>query len=193
MPRLDPIELKSILEETDARWKASEGEMEYTLGYNPGPTEDSLAAREFVAHANYQHFVAMAAAARRPYPAAFDWRKVSGEDYITPIRDQKECGSCVAFGSVATVEALVRIQKKDPKLDIDLSEADLFFCHEGVDGGTCDTGWYVDAALSALTSGIVDEKCFPYADQDQPCKRCQDWESRLTKISRFHKITAIGQ
>jgi C1A family cysteine protease len=192
MPRLDPIELKSILEETDARWKASEGEMEYTLGYNPGPTEDSLAAREFVAHANYQHFVAMAAAARRPYPAAFDWRKVSGEDYITPIRDQKGCGSCVAFGSVATVEALVRIQKKDPKLDIDLSEADLFFCHEGVDGGTCDTGWYVDAALSALTSGIVDEKCFPYADQDQPCKRCQDWESRLTKISRFHKITAIG-
>ena len=59
-------------------------------------------------------------------PDAIDWRNKDGYDWVTPIRDQQSCGSCVAFGSVATLESLVRIEQNQPYLDIDLSEMHLF-------------------------------------------------------------------
>src|SRR5262245_59609121 len=37
-------------------------------------------------------------------PAAYDLRNVNGKNFITPIRDQGNCGSCVAFGTCATIE-----------------------------------------------------------------------------------------
>ena len=190
MTRLDPKILQTTLRETKAKWQAvGEPPREYALGYTPGPSEHALEMREMMAFTNHKQFLAAAALASPPYPSPFDWRKASGGNYITPIRDQNHCGSCVAFGSVATVEANVLVARKKPGLDIDLSEADLFFCHEGVQGGTCGTGWYVDPALDVFKKpGIVDEKCFPYSDHDQPCHKCADWKKRLTRIKNWHKV-----
>src|SRR5688572_2881386 len=44
-------------------------------------------------------------------PAAFDWRNSGGASYITDVKNQGGCGSCVAFGTTAVVEAQVRIQR----------------------------------------------------------------------------------
>jgi len=193
MARLDPRELQRTLKEVNARWEASDQVREYALGYAPGPTEHALATREVLAYTNHQHFLATAGIAPRRYPPAIDWRNVGGKNYVTPIRDQGGCGSCVSFGSIATVEAVERITRKKPALYIDLSEADLFFCHEGVPGGTCGTGWFVDDAMTVLQNpGVVDEKCFPYTPHDQPCRKCADWRKRLTKIKKWHKITAVN-
>ena len=41
-------------------------------------------------------------------PAAYDLRNVGGNNFVTPIQDQSACGSCVAFGTVATVERGIR-------------------------------------------------------------------------------------
>ena len=74
-------------------------------------------------------------------PTTYDLRNVGGRNFVTPIKNQGSCGSCVAFGTVATVESTLRVQRGDANLAIDLSEAHLFFCHARARGFNCDTGW----------------------------------------------------
>jgi C1A family cysteine protease len=114
---------------------------------------------------------------------------------VTPVRDQKSCGSCVAFGTLAAFESAIRIHDKNPAKAVDLSEADLFYCHaEAEHGRHCGGptgGWWPDAALACCQNpGVVDEPCFPYTPGDQPCKKCTDWKKRLTKIAKWQKITS---
>jgi C1A family cysteine protease len=162
------------------------------LGYTPGPGEQSLAEREAAAATQVHTLGAVAAAG---YPPAFDLRNVGGQNYITSIKDQGGCGSCVAFGSCATVEGTARLQSGQPGLAIDLSEAQLFYCIARSQGRTCGGatgGWWPDAALDAFKNpGIADEACYPYTAGDQNCTNlCSNWQSRVTKITGWHKITS---
>lgn len=115
-------------------------------------------------------------------PAVKDWRNVGGANYVTPIKDQGGCGSCVSFGSCATIEANMRVKAQDASLAIDLSEAFLQFCG----GGSCN-GWGLTSGLDfAKSTGVTDEACFPYQDHDMACSnRCADWQSRLRKINSY--------
>ena len=76
------------------------------------PDEDS-GAKSFVSHT------------MDGLPTSIDWRK-NPDNYITPIQDQGNCGSCVAFGTTAAIEACKRIADKMSAEDAKLSEADLF-------------------------------------------------------------------
>ena len=126
-------------------------------------------------------------------PSAFDWRDVSGANYISPVRDQAGCGSCVAFGTTAVLESMVRITARQPALEVDLSEAYAFFCLGPRAGaGACPGGgWWPDDALAAMKAGVTDEANFPYTDADQPCGRGADWKSRLTTFSSWTRKTSI--
>jgi C1A family cysteine protease len=113
-------------------------------------------------------------------PAAVDWR--SG-GYVTSIKNQGSCGSCVSFCSCSVIESAVRIKLQNPTFAIDLSEAFMQFCG----GGSCN-GWGLTSGLSfAQSTGVTDEACMPYQAQNMDCaaSRCSDWQSRLTKISSF--------
>ena len=133
---------------------------------------------------------ASAAEAAPSVPTSFDLRNVGGKSYITPVKDQKTCGSCVAFGSVAAIEGSIAWTKKTPSPSIDLSEAQLFYCFGAKDGARCETGWWPERALPfCQSSGLVDDPCFPYTPGNQPCNLCKDWEKRLTKISGFSVLT----
>jgi C1A family cysteine protease len=125
-------------------------------------------------------------------PSAYDLRNVAGKNFITAIKDQGSCGSCVAFACVAATEGTWRVQANDPNLAVDLSEAHLFYCHGSSVGRTCDNGWIPNEALDMFRDdGVVDESCYPYTDHDQDCTgRCGDWESRLTRITGAHQIAA---
>src|SRR5450631_2744745 len=88
-------------------------------------------------------------------PSSVDWRNYNGRNCITVIRNQMQCGSCVAFGVTALLESMVRVEKH---MWVDLSEADLF---EG--GGSCKDGWYTNFAINrVMTAGVPLERELPY-------------------------------
>jgi C1A family cysteine protease len=128
------------------------------------------------------------------YPAEFDWRNQGGLNFITPVRDQANCGSCVSFGVAATIEGTFQVQRNNPNTGVDLSEAHIFYCYGAAAGANCETGWWPDTPFNNVRdSGVVDEACFPYTPGDQACKLCSDSQSRLTRITGWHAIADVGQ
>ena len=95
-------------------------------------------------------------------PAALDpqtdWRFHGGRNYISPVKNQGTCGSCISFCACALVEATAAIERN--ALFPDLSEAELHFC--SVHGPTCDGWWPSDAFDALRTNGVVHEAHFPY-------------------------------
>ncbi len=99
-------------------------------------------------------------------PEKFDWREETG---LPPVRNQGQCGSCWAFGTVGPLECNIKIKDGDV---VDLSEQWLVSCNR--DGGSCGGGWYAFDYFQWKTdnygdSGAVLEQYFPYAAADLPC------------------------
>ena len=194
-------ELKTSISDTGAEWEA--GETQFTemssaerslyLGYTPGPGEPALEEKERIAQANLEIFAALSETAS--YPGSYDLRNVGGKNYITPVKDQGGCGSCVAFGVGATAEGTFRKQRNNPGLSVDYSEAHLYFCN----GRHCkpedpNYGWWSGAALDFFRdNGVVDEACYPYQGVNQACKPCSDSQGRLTKIKGWKRITSTSE
>jgi C1A family cysteine protease len=125
---------------------------------------------------------AMAAAITLGAPAAIDWRS-NGGNWVTSVKNQGGCGSCVSFCTCSVIESAVRIKLGNPNYAIDLSEAFMQFCG----GGSCG-GWGLTSGLDfARSTGTTDEACMPYQATDMNCSasRCSDWQNRLTKISSY--------
>jgi C1A family cysteine protease len=195
---LSVARLQQMLKDAGVPWEADvtsvselpKDQKRRLLGYEPGPREESLETRERAARTRLEEAQVAAGALRAAaYPASFDLRNVGGKNYITPIKDQRTCGSCVAFGTAATVEGTVRWLRNDPKLEVDYSEAQLFYCIARAQGRNCDNGWSVEPALDGFQDpGIVDESCFPYTAGDQGCGLCGDWQKRVTNITGWHSV-----
>ena len=100
-------------------------------------------------------------------PPAIDWRN-NGGNWTTPVKDQRSCGSCVSFGTCATIEARIKIACKNASMTPDLSEAHLFYCGCG---NCCNNGWNFPPALDyCKNTGVAVESAFPYTPVNQPCK-----------------------
>ncbi len=125
---------------------------------------------------------------RDPLPDYLDWRDVSGVNWMTPIRNQGGCGSCVAFGTMGAFEAMLRIYANNPNWNLDLSEQHIFSCG----GGQCDVGWYISWALNYLRDyGAPPESCFPYQASDLPCSNsCPDWQSQAQRLISWNYVAA---
>lgn len=55
-------------------------------------------------------------------PDSFDWRE---KDAVTVVRDQKLCGSCYAFGTIAGIESQLRMRQNK---SFELSPQELIDC-----------------------------------------------------------------
>ncbi len=89
----------------------------------------------------------------------WDWRDVNNQNWLTPVSDQGNCGSCVAFAAVAVVEAQYAITNKLSWLKPQFSQQMLFDCGQG----SCDVGWLPEwASYQLRVGGVTDLSCAPY-------------------------------
>ncbi len=118
---------------------------------------------------------------------SIDWRNKDGQNWVSPVLNQGNCGSCVAFATIGTLETQMNISSKANWLNNRYSAEALFACG----GGGCDSGWEPQSAASYLRShGVPDEACAPYTmgatGVDSACNSiCSDAGSRSQKISNF--------
>jgi C1A family cysteine protease len=129
----DLASIQAAIQRQGAKWQAGatsisalpQAERLARLGAVPPKGEPTLLEREQNARSKYAQSTSVATP---NLPSSFDWRNVNSKNYITSVKDQGNCGSCVAFGCTAVVEASFQIQQNKTNTGIDLSEAQLFYC-----------------------------------------------------------------
>lgn len=123
----------------------------------------------------------------------FDWRAKGG---VTPVKDQGNCGSCWAFGTVAPLESAIKINEG---ITVDLSEQWLVSCNkETYPDGTpwgCDGGWWAHdyhqwKAGKCGGFGAILEEDFPYQAYNVPCEGSCDNHEHLYIIESWGYVGA---
>jgi cathepsin L len=150
--------------------EAAAGVHTYTLGMNQFA---DMTSKEFTAFFNgYNAKTAMQAKPTHKFvrpnaklPDNVDWRD---KGFVTPIKNQEQCGSCWAFSAVASLEG--QHFNKTGQL-VSLSEQNLVDC-SGAQGNQGCNGGLMDQAFDYIkaNNGIDTEESYPYKGVDQDCK-----------------------
>ena len=134
---LDLRQLASDLEAAGAPWEMdpstsmaqmTEDERRAMLGFTPPPgamTLEDAVVQDRAAPAVTRSMIA--AESGLTAPAKFDHRNVNGKNFTTPPKNQGGCGSCVAHGVAAVMETTYQRATNQAGLNLDLSEAHLFY------------------------------------------------------------------
>lgn len=71
-----------------------------------------------------------------------------GKNFLPKVRNQKNCGTCVAHAVGAALEAAVAAALQEDAVNWDISPQSLYYCTPG--GRTCATGWDIADALEMV-------------------------------------------
>jgi C1A family cysteine protease len=119
----------------------------------------------------------------RSLPSYFDWRNKNGEDYVTSVKNQGNCGSCWAFAGVATLESQLLISSGNYT---DLSEQIPVSCSSA---GDCGGGTLSGVSNFLRDTGTASESCYPYTITNGNCgNACSGWQSSAYKIDSWSYV-----
>ena len=122
--------------------------------------------------------------------SSLDWRNYNGFLYVTPVRNQGNCGSCWAFAATAALESYVLITENIPGTDLNLSEQVLVSCSGA---GSCSGGYIGSASQYISNTGLPPEACFPYSATNNSCSNaCADYQATTERTYGWHWVTTTS-
>ena len=163
-----------IIDETNSK------NLTYTLGHN---AFSGMSSEEFAEHMHFglnRELIAGSASSLRggfdsvvSVPASVDWRT---EGAVTPVKNQKSCGSCWSFSTTGALEGIYAIKRGNL---VSFSEQQLVDCDYIRAGGTslgCNGG-DMESAMEWIgkNNGLCTEQAYPYVSgttqTNGPCQK----------------------
>ncbi|KAF1743601.1 hypothetical protein MXB_1537, partial [Myxobolus squamalis] len=98
-------------------------------------------------------------------PSEYDWRE---EGVVTPVKDQRNCGSCYAFSAVGAIESQFAIHSGDFK---NLSVQEIVDCSVSYGNNACGGGYMERVYNYVINNGISTYSDYPYTARYEHCKK----------------------
>jgi cathepsin L len=116
-------------------------------------------------------------------PTSVDWRT---KGYVTPIKNQQQCGSCYSFSATGSMEGAVF--KKTGKLN-SISEQQIVDCSGSFGNGGCNGGLMTNCFSYVIqgSKGEEPETAYPYTAVQGTC--VFNASAIVSTISSFANIT----
>lgn len=100
--------------------------------------------------------------AKYDLPKSFDWRNVSGKNFLFPAIDQGSCGSCYAVAVSDMITSRVAVQTNN-SVRVRMAAQEIIECGEKWNQG-CDGGFPYLASKYVADFGLTSEGCYKYAE-----------------------------
>jgi len=117
----------------------------------------------------------------------FDWRKKDGQNWLTPVVTQGDCGSCYTISTVHMLTARNRIRKgslSEPSFSVSFP----LYCSEYNQG--CDGGYGFLQSKWTEDVGLIPEHCAPFSQGGGSCQVVSDCNlgDKRYRATRHHYV-----
>jgi C1A family cysteine protease len=121
-------------------------------------------------------------------PSSIDWTNYNGKSYVTPVKNQGQCGSCWAFSAVGSTESQYAVKHQVTGSAIpSLSEQQVVDCDKqsgGCNGGIPDTAYN----YMKTDGGLCNEQEYPYVGRNGQCKD-SSCGTKYDPVTGFKSVT----